>query len=72
MGWQNWMVVSHTLEEEIQIEIAIREIKSNEDEDEIKDLCVNLYRQNTHMRKLLNQAVNRIAEMEASNACSEN
>lgn len=72
MGWQNWMVVSHTLEEELQTERAIREIKSNEDEDEIKDLCVNLYRQNTHMRKLLNQAVNRIAEMEASNACSEN
>ena len=72
MGWQNWMVVSHTLEEELQTERAIREIKSNEDEDEIKDLCVNLYRQNTHMRKLLNQAVNRIAEMDASNACSEN
>lgn len=66
------MVVSHTLEEELQTERAIREIKSNEDEDEIKDLCVNLYRQNTHMRKLLNQAVNRIAEMDASNACSEN
>ena len=66
------MVVSHTLEEEIQIEIAIREIKSNEDEDEIKDLCVDLYRQNTHMRKLLNQAVNRIAEIDASNACAEN
>lgn len=71
MGWQDWMVVSETLEEELQTERAIRGIMSSEDEDEVKGLCVNLYRQNVHMRKLLNQAVGRIAELDAVIVCSD-
>ena len=65
MGWADWMVVTQSLEEELQLERSVREIQSCEDVDVLVGLCVALTRQSWHQGKLLKQAVGHIAERDA-------
>ena len=69
MGWADWMVVNQTLEEELEIERSVREVKNCTDEETLKTLCTSLVRQNWHQSKLLSQAVGRIGELDAKLAC---
>ena len=59
-----WMVVEQSLEEELTVERAIREINDCEDADAVKGVCTALVRQNWHQSKMLKQAVSRIALMD--------
>jgi len=59
-----WMVVEQSLEEELTVERAIREINDCDDSDAVKNVCTALVRQNWHQSKMLKQAVGRIATMD--------
>ena len=65
MGWADWMVIEQSLEEELQLEKIIREIKSCNDKDVLMELCVAMAQQNWHHSKLLRQAVNHIASVDS-------
>jgi len=64
----DWMVISLTLEEELQQETCVREIQGCRDYDKLKELCINLMKQNWHQGKLLRQAVHHIASIDESMA----
>ena len=68
MGWADWMVVNQSLEEELELERTVRDVKNCGDENALKQLCVSLVRTNWHQAKLLQQAVGHIAELDASDA----
>jgi len=68
MSWGAWMVVEQTLETELSLEKAVREIESAGDVEQIKRLCVSLTRQNWHYRQMMKQAVMHVAELETSAA----
>jgi len=59
-----WMVVEQSLEEELTVERAVREINDCDDFDAVKGVCTALVRQNWHQSKMLKQAVGRIAIMD--------
>ncbi len=65
MGWADWMVVTQSLEEELQLERTVREIQGCEDVEVLAGMCVALTRQSWHQGKLLKQAVGHIAERDA-------
>ena len=60
----DWMQTETTLEEELTLENATRSIRDQIDLEELKVLCLTLFRSNFHQRKLLLQAVTRIAYLE--------
>ena len=69
MGWADWMVVTKSLEEELQLEKTVREIQTCDDIEMLSQMCVAMARQNWHQSKLLKQAVGHIASLDASMAC---
>jgi hypothetical protein len=71
MNEMDWMTVEQTFEEELAVERQCRSVNESKDFKEIQFLCIALIRQNWHQRKLLCQAVNRISEMDAQEACSD-
>ncbi len=71
MDDMQWMIAEQSLHEELTMERAIRSINNTEDFEEMQGLCAALVRQNWHQRKLLSQAVSRIADMDAQLACLE-
>ena len=62
------MVITQSLEEELELEKNVREVQSCSDRDALQELCVSLVRTNWHQAKLLQQAVGHIAELDASDA----
>ncbi len=71
MGWADWMVVNQTLEEELELERTVRDVKNCGDEDALKQLCVSLVRTNWHQAKLLKQAVGHIGQLDESMSWSD-
>ena len=71
MGWADWMVVNHSLEEELELERNVRDVQGCSDESALKELCVSLVRTNWHQAKLLKQAVGHIGELDASIVASD-
>ena len=71
MGWADWMIVENSLEEELQLERTVREIKSCTDVEVLSQLCIAMARQSWHQSKLLKQAVGHIGSLDASMACSD-
>lgn len=71
MGWADWMIVTKTLEEELQLERTVREIQNCDDKEVLSQLCVAMAQQSWHQTKLLKQAVGHIASFDASMACSD-
>lgn len=67
----DWMNAVQPLEEELVMERQCRSILDSKDLGEIQNLCVALLRQNYLKGRLLTQAVNRIAEMDAQLSCLE-
>jgi len=61
----DWMIVEKSLEEELRLEKTLRAIKSCDDMETIRNLCVALTLQGFHHSKLLSQAVTQIASLEA-------
>jgi len=62
----DWMIIEQTLEEELQIEKTVREIKSCSNKEILVEHCVAMIQQNWHLAKMLRQAVNHIASIEPS------
>ena len=71
MDDMKWMIAEQTLEEELVTERQCRAVQDTRKLEDLKVLCVALIRQNGHQRKLLSQAVGKIAEMDAQLACFE-
>ena len=67
MGWADWMVVTQSLEEELELEKNVRDVQSCDDDDALRTMCVSLVRTNWHQAKLLRQAVGHIGELDAIN-----
>tara|TARA_A100001201_G_scaffold130468_1_gene116272 strand:- start:257 stop:466 length:210 start_codon:yes stop_codon:yes gene_type:complete len=61
-----WMVVTQSLEEELELEKNVRDVQNCSDRDALQELCVSLVRTNWHQAKLLQQAVGHIAELDSS------
>ncbi len=70
MGWADWMVVSQTLEEELEVERSVREVNKCDDEEALKMLCSALVRQSWHQGTLLSQPGGRIGSLDAQLARS--
>ena len=69
MGWADWMVVHQSLEEELELERNVRDVRNCSDEDALRALCVSLVRTNWHQAKLLKQAVGHIGQCDESMSC---
>ena len=61
-----WMVVTQSLEEELELEKNVRDVQNCSDRSALQELCVSLVRTNWHQAKLLQQAVGHIAELDSS------
>ena len=61
----DWMIVEQSLEEELTLERSIREIEDCKDINTMSQLCTGMMRQQWQQNKLLHQAINHIAEMDA-------
>ena len=71
MDDMQWMIAEQSLHEELTMERSVRAIYNTQSLEEIQGLCSTLIRQNWHQRRLLSQAVNKIADMEAQWTCLE-
>jgi len=71
MAWGSWMVVNLTIEEELQIEQLARTAINHPEHDKVADLCAALVKQNAYQKKILQQAVRYIAELEIKQALAE-
>ena len=71
MGWADWMVITKSLEEELQLERTLREIRGCDDKELLTELCVAMAQQSWHQTKVLKQAVGHIASLDALMACSD-
>ena len=71
MGWADWMIVNQSLEEELELERTVRDVRSCSDEDALRQLCVSLVRTNWHQAKLLKQAVGHIGQFDESMSWSD-
>ena len=58
------MVVNLTMEEELRIEQQARSILASSDEEQVRDMCAALSKQNAFQQKLIKQAVRHITELE--------
>ena len=65
MSQDEWLHAELTLEEELSMERITRGIWHEDDIEKVRDVCASLYRANWRHRKLLVNAVQRIAELEA-------
>ena len=71
MDDMKWMIAEQSLHEELMMERSVRSIYNTDDIEEVQGLCAALVRQNWHQRKLLSQAVTRIADMDVQLTCLE-
>ena len=69
MSWNEWMVFSPTLEEQLTIERQARAALSDGSEQQVRELCASLIKQNFAHQTLLNQAIGRIIELETTGEC---
>ena len=60
------MVITQSLEEELELERHVRDVQGCDDGDALRTMCVSLVRTNWHQAKLLQQAVGHIAELDAA------
>lgn len=71
MAWGQWMVVTLTLEEQLQLESQARSALNHSDRDAVAKLCASLIKQNAYQSQLIKQAVNHIAALEANEFLSK-
>ena len=71
MGFADWLVYTPTIDEEFELEKAARCILQDDDHKEIAQLCSVLIKQNFYQKKLLEQSIKHIAELDAIMACWE-
>lgn len=64
MAWGNWMVITPSLQQELELEKSIRCITGTGDEAKVRQLCASLLRQNWLQQQLIRQATGHIAQLE--------
>lgn len=64
MSWGDWMVVTFSIEEELQIESQARTVLHSGNTKEVARLCSSLVKQNAYYSRLLQQATGHIAQLE--------
>ena len=69
MGWSEWMVYNPSLEEQLTLEKQARAALTHNNEQQVRELCAALIKQNFAHQSLLKQAVGRIIELESSAQC---
>jgi hypothetical protein len=71
MAWSQWMVVTLTLEEQLQLESQARSALNHSDRDAVAKLCASLIKQNAYQSQLIKQAVGYIAALETKEFLSK-
>lgn len=71
MNNTDWLVVNFSLEEKLVIERRARSVIYHDDEVEVARLCAQLIRQSAFQERLLAQATNHIACLEAQMMLSQ-
>lgn len=73
MAWGEWMVVSPSLQQQLELEKTVRDVTSHQDVERVRNLCASLMRQNYYHQLLIKQATGHIAKLEMqeflSSAC---
>ena len=64
MTWGEWMVITPSLQQELELERSIRCVAAHEDTEKVRTLCVSLMRQNWLQQQLIRQATGHIAKLE--------
>jgi hypothetical protein len=64
MTWGEWMVITPSLQQELELERSIRCIAGHEDTAKVRTLCASLMRQNWFQQQLIRQATGHIAKLE--------
>ena len=71
MAFADWLVYEPSIDEEFEIEKTARCILEDDDHEEIAKLCSSLVKQNFYQKKLLEQIIRDVAELDAIIACWE-
>lgn len=71
MNNTDWLVVNFSLEEKLIIERRARSVICHDNEAEVAKLCAQLIRQSAFQERLLAQATNHIACLEAQMMLSQ-
>jgi hypothetical protein len=71
MTWGNWMVITPSLQQELELEKSIRCITASEDAAKVQALCASLMRQNWYQQQLIRQATGHIAKLELEDFLSD-
>jgi hypothetical protein len=61
----NWLVVKHTTESELRLELETREILNTENLKEVRWFCASLYKENWAKDQVIKNCLGRIGELEA-------
>ena len=69
MSWNEWMVFNPSLEEQLTMERQARAALHHDNEQQVRELCASLIKQNFAHQTLLNQAIGRIIELETTDEC---
>jgi hypothetical protein len=69
MSWNQWMVFNPSLEEQLTMERQARAALHHDNEQQVRELCASLIKQNFAHKTLLNQAIGRIIELETIDEC---
>lgn len=64
MTWGQWMLITPSLQQELELEKSVRCIAASEDTAKVRELCVSLLRQNWFQQQLIRQATGHIANLE--------
>ena len=66
------MSVELPLEEQLMVERQVRAVHDSVDAKEIAEICGSAIRQNFYQKRLLQQAITRIMELEMIEECQDN
>jgi hypothetical protein len=71
MAWGQWMVVNLTIEEELEVERLARSAINHPEPEQVAAIAASLVKQNAYQKKILQQAVRYISELEIKNALAQ-
>jgi hypothetical protein len=64
MSWGEWMVVTPSLQQQLELEKTVRDVTGHHDIERVRSLCASLMRQNYYYQQLIKQATGHIAQLE--------
>jgi hypothetical protein len=64
MAWGDWMVITPSVRQELELEHSIRCVEASDETAKVRALCASLMRQNWYQQQLIKQATGHIAKLE--------